>query len=179
MAAAAVVVLHRDHHGDAYDVTWYGATGTGTARPAAAAAARVCGDNTVSCRSAARARTDTCAQLLDYLAARPGTPTPRDSVSVCLVDPNHADNNKCCAAWTDYVDGLLLGFLLGAGAKTWDQCRTSAGLVGGISRDVILAGRCQSVSGQFAHLFHMMSLKAKVVGVPPRRLSCVKYLYRR
>lgn len=140
--ARSPAVLHQDRHRDAYDVLWYG---TGPQRPAhVVGVARVCGDNTVSCRSTAMARSDTCAKLFDYLAAQASAPPPRDSVSACLIDPSHADNNQCCVTWTDYVDGLVLGFLLNAGAKTWDQCRTSAGLVGGISRDVILAGKCQS-----------------------------------
>lgn len=47
-------------------------------------------------------------------------------------------------SWAGCGDGLVLGFLLSAGAETWDQCPTNVELGGGILRDAILAGQCPS-----------------------------------
>ncbi|KAK8019736.1 hypothetical protein PG990_004874 [Apiospora arundinis] len=114
------------------------------AQPASAA----CGDNLVTCTSKALARADTCSGLFEYLSNKQTTPPPRDSVAVCWVDPEAASpndgNNQCCTAWRQWNNGIVLGYLLGAATKTWNQCKTGNGLVGGVTNEVNLNGICQS-----------------------------------
>ena len=70
---------------------------------------------------------------------------PRDSVAVCWVDPDGpASNNQCCTAWRQWNSGIVMGYLLGAATKTWNQCKTGGGLVGGVTNEVNLNGICQS-----------------------------------
>ncbi|KAK6843202.1 hypothetical protein PG987_004062 [Apiospora arundinis] len=116
----------------------------GGPQPASAA----CGDNLVTCTSKALARADTCSGLFEYLSNKQTTPPPRDSVAVCWVDPEAASpndgNNQCCTAWRQWNNGIVLGYLLGAATKTWNQCKTGNGLVGGVTNEVNLNGICQS-----------------------------------
>ncbi|KAK8126174.1 uncharacterized protein PG998_001933 [Apiospora kogelbergensis] len=107
-------------------------------------AGAACGDNLVTCTSRALARADTCSGLFEYLSAKQTTTPPRDSVAVCWVNPDSPDNNQCCTAWREYNSGIRLGYLLGAATKTWGQCKTGNGLVGGVTNEVNLNGICQS-----------------------------------
>ncbi|KAK7924512.1 hypothetical protein PG985_006566 [Apiospora marii] len=86
-----------------------------------------------------------CSGLFGYLSDKGSTAPPRDSVAVCWVDHDDpAGNNQCCTAWRQWNSGIVMGYLLGAATKTWNQCKTGGGLVGGVTNEVNLNGICQS-----------------------------------
>ncbi|KAK8088227.1 hypothetical protein PG997_003188 [Apiospora hydei] len=163
--ARALQVLHEEPYANNATIVWYSAApGDTTAapqyqqRPHSRATRRVptaCGDNLVTCTSKALARADTCSGLFGYLSDKKATVPPRDSVAVCWVDPNlepaattnggrGGGNSQCCTAWREWNNGIFLGYLLGAATKTWDQCKTGNGMVGGVTNEVNLNGICQS-----------------------------------
>ncbi|KAK8055275.1 hypothetical protein PG993_000502 [Apiospora rasikravindrae] len=155
--ARALQVLHEEPYANNSTIVWYAApsdTSSAAPQPHSRVTRRVstaCGDNLVTCTSKALARADTCSGLFGYLSDKKATVPPRDSVAVCWVDPNlepaatsGGSNSQCCTAWREWNNGIFLGYLLGAATKTWDQCKTGNGMVGGVTNEVNLNGICQS-----------------------------------
>ncbi|KAK8137792.1 hypothetical protein PG984_001172 [Apiospora sp. TS-2023a] len=143
-------VLQQEPHSDNTTIVWYASTShpqsQSRSQPQSSRRAVItCGDNLVTCTSKALARADACSGLFGYLSDKGSTAPPRDSVAVCWVDPEGpAGNNQCCTAWRQWNSGIVMGYLLGAATKTWNQCKTGGGLVGGVTNEVNLNGICQS-----------------------------------
>ncbi|KAK7969888.1 hypothetical protein PG996_001675 [Apiospora saccharicola] len=137
-------VLQQEPYSDNTTIVWYASTSHAQSQ-SSRRAVTTCGDNLVTCTSKALARADACSGLFGYLSDKGSTAPPRDSVAVCWVDPEGpSGNNQCCTAWRQWNSGIVMGYLLGAATKTWNQCKTGGGLVGGVTNDVSLNGVCQS-----------------------------------